>query len=84
MTEINTLLGQPQVYIPMLVWSLFWKGRALWKAATKRQLVWFGVLLIANTLGLLEIAYIYYLNRWDIDNGKTLKWLEKKFGQTKS
>ena len=83
MNDISFLLTQPQFYIPFLVWSIFWKGLALWKSASKKQLIWFIVLLTINTSGLLEIIYIFYLNRWDIDNGKTIKYLEKKFKKNK-
>jgi len=72
-------LNNPQFVIPLIVWAVFWEGFALWKAATKRQLVWFIILLITNSLGLLEITYVFFLNRWDIDNGKLLVLLEKKF-----
>lgn len=83
MNNIVSLLNQPQFYIPFLVWSIFWKGLALWKSANKRQLVWFILLLVVNTFGLLEIVYVFFLNRWDIDNGKTLNYLEKKLKRTK-
>jgi len=76
---MNNILSQPQFYLPFLIWSLAWKGYALWKSAGKKQLIWFIILLVINTSGLLEIAYIFFLNKWDIDNGKTLKFLEKKF-----
>lgn len=82
MNNLNFLAG-PQFYIPFLIWIIFWKGFALWKAASNRQLIWFVLLLILNTGGLLEIAYIFFLNKWDLDNGKTLKFLEKKFKQAK-
>ena len=42
-----------------IVWSLIWKGLALWKAARAGEKTWFVVLLIVNTLGILEILYIY-------------------------
>lgn len=45
--------------IPFLFWSLFWKGWALWKAAKNDSKVWFVVLLLVNTLGILEILYIF-------------------------
>jgi len=76
---MNNILSQPQFYLPFLIWSLAWKGFALWKSAGKKQLIWFIILLVINTSGLLEIAYIFFLNKWDIDNGKTLKFLETKF-----
>jgi len=83
MNDINYFLSQPQFYLPFLIWTLVWKGLALWKAASKKQFLWFILLLIINTSGLLEIAYIFFLNKWDLDNGKTLKFLEKKFNKTK-
>jgi hypothetical protein len=43
----------------LLVWTFIWKGLALWKAARKGNKIWFVVLLVLNTLGLLEILYLY-------------------------
>ena len=42
-----------------VAWALVWKGLALWKAARKGERVWFVALLIINTLGILEILYLY-------------------------
>lgn len=42
-----------------IVWSLVWKGFALWRAARNNSLAWFIVMLIINTLGILEIIYIF-------------------------
>lgn len=79
MEKINYQNLPVWVLILLSFWALFWKGWALWKASQKRQLLWFVILLIFNTLGLLEIAYIFYLNRWDLDKGRLLNFLEKKF-----
>jgi hypothetical protein len=54
----NTLL-----FVLLLVWTLFWKGKALWKSAQLNQKYWFVVLLIVNTFGLLEIFYLFLINR---------------------
>jgi hypothetical protein len=51
------------LFAVVLIWSLFWKGMALWKAAREGSKVWFVVLLIVNTLGILEILYIYVFSR---------------------
>lgn len=83
MNNIATFLSQPMFYIPFLVWSIFWKGWALWKSAGRKQLLWFLILLTVNTMGILEIGYIFYLNKWDLDKGKTLRFLEKKFNNPK-
>ena len=42
-----------------LVWSLTWKGIALWKAGRNEHLVWFIVLFLVNTLGILPIIYVF-------------------------
>lgn len=47
----------------MFGWSLAWKGWALWIASRKDQKVWFIMLLILNTLGILEIFYIFYFSK---------------------
>ncbi|MCX6702047.1 MAG: DUF5652 family protein [Candidatus Zambryskibacteria bacterium] len=70
-TTIINALSQPQVlpYLKMapwvlailLVWSLIWKGLALWKAARLSNKWWFIIFLLVNTLGLLEIIYIYFI-----------------------
>lgn len=46
-----------------IVWSAIWKGIALWKCGRNKQLAWFIVLLIVNTLGILEIIYIVFFQR---------------------
>jgi hypothetical protein len=51
--------------IPLLIWSLAWKGLALWRAARRGETTWFVVLLIVNTLGLLEIIYYFLIAKTD-------------------
>lgn len=43
----------------LVVWSLFWKGWALWRAARNEQRNWFIALLVINTVGILEILYLF-------------------------
>ncbi len=45
------------------VWSIYWKGMALWHAARKGEKVWFVVLLVVNTVGILEILYLYVFSK---------------------
>lgn len=47
----------------LIVWSAVWKGIALWKAARNGQKKWFVCLLIFNTLGILEIAYVLIVSK---------------------
>ncbi len=45
------------------LWTLPWKGIALWKSAKQSQKWWFIALLIINTVGLLEILYIFIFSK---------------------
>lgn len=41
------------------LWTLPWKGYALWRAARIGDTWWFVALLILNTLAILDIIYIF-------------------------
>lgn len=43
----------------VILWSLFWKGLALWHASRRKQPWWFVILLLVNTMGILEIIYLF-------------------------
>ncbi len=47
----------------ILLWSIPWKGVALWKAARLSHKKWFILLLIVNTIGILDIVYIRFIAR---------------------
>jgi hypothetical protein len=47
------------VIVAIAIWTLIWKGLALWRAAEKKSKPWFIVLLIVNTAGILEIIYLF-------------------------
>jgi hypothetical protein len=50
------------------LWTLPWKGVALWKSAQKKQKWWFIFLLVINTVAILEILYIFIFSKKDKDN----------------
>ncbi len=47
----------------LLIWSLVWKGLALWRSAQLGSKKWFVVLLVLNTAGILEILYIFVFSK---------------------
>ncbi len=49
--------------ILVLVWSLLWKGIALWRAARLKQPIWFILFLVVQTLGILEILYLFLFSK---------------------
>jgi len=53
------LTTHPWIFIAAAIWTIPWKGIALWRAARGKSYVWFVILLFVNTLGILEIFYIF-------------------------
>ncbi|MGC9599639.1 MAG: DUF5652 family protein [Minisyncoccia bacterium] len=51
------------ILILLIIWSLIWKGLALWKSAREGSKVWFVVFLVVNTIGILEILYLYVFSK---------------------
>jgi hypothetical protein len=56
-------VSEPSVFYPLIIWSVIWKGLALWPAARNNQRLWYFALLIINTLGLLEIIYLGFFRK---------------------
>ncbi len=62
--SVGTFLEQNVwIIIIVFVWSLIWKAWALWRSARQGDKVWFGALMVINTVGILEILYIFYFSR---------------------
>lgn len=55
------------IFSVIVLWTLVWKGYALWIAAREKAKWWFIFLLILNTAGILEIIYIFAFSRWGKD-----------------
>jgi len=57
-------LGFMSIFIPLILvvvlWTVALKGYSLWYAARAGQKWWFIVLLVVNTLGILEIIYLIW------------------------
>lgn len=65
--DVASVLGIPLwLFYIVVIWSLVWKGLALWKSARKSSKIWFIVLLIVNTMGILEILYIFLFSKLNL------------------
>jgi len=49
--------------LALTLWDLFWRGKALWRAAKNSQPYWFVALLIVNSVGILPIIYILFFQK---------------------
>jgi len=43
----------------LVIWGMIWKGFGLWYSARNKHKVWFILILILNTIGILPIIYIF-------------------------
>ena len=60
----NDLLNLPQwLLFIVIAWMLVWKGFALWRAAKMSHRVWFVIILVINTIGILEILYLFLFSK---------------------
>ncbi len=60
MKILNFLSTPPMVYFT-IVWAIIWKGWGAWAAAKRNHKIWFWAFIILNTLGFLEIFYLFIL-----------------------
>jgi hypothetical protein len=60
---LKFLVENPWVILIAALWTMPWKGFALWKAANLKSKAWFIVLFLVNTLGILEILYIFIFSK---------------------
>ena len=65
--EYTTMMGfsggHDVLWAIMILWSLAWKGVALWKAARNNEKYWYVGLLVINTVGILEILYVFFFSK---------------------
>lgn len=66
------------ILIVIVIWSGVWKLIALWKSARKNHLVWFIILAIVNTVGILEILYVYIFSEMKIVSKKPIEKVKKR------
>lgn len=49
------------ILILIMLWVLPWKGYSMWLAARRKDKKWFVLLLIINSLAILDIIYIFFV-----------------------
>ena len=62
----------PIILAVLIIWAFIWKGLALWNAAKNEEKYWFVAVLILNTVGILEILYLFVFSKqkWNINKVK--------------
>jgi len=65
---INMLIWAAPIIVVLALWTLFWKGLALWHSARRGEQWWFFALLVVNTLGILEIIYLFWVAKIEMNS----------------
>jgi len=74
---ISSELGiNPWLLAVITIWAFAWKLGALWKSARKGSIIWFIVLAVVNTVGILEILYVFVFSK--LDFGKPMRKRKKR------
>ena len=73
---LNTVGGVGALMALVMLWTVPWKGVALWKAARADSKGWFVVFLFVNTLAILEILYIFVFSKEK--KGKKINGTDKR------
>lgn len=47
----------------LAIWSIVWKGIALWISAKEDAKYWFVGILVFNTAGIAEIIYVFFFSK---------------------
>jgi hypothetical protein len=77
--DISSLIGIPlALFIIILVWSNIWKFIAMWKAGRNNSLGWFIIFALVNTVGILEILYIFVFSKKKKNNFRERKARKKR------
>lgn len=71
---MNPQIWQDSLIFILFLWSLFWKGIALWKAAQHHQRNWFVVMLVLNTFGILELVYLFRFAKKRLTVNEMKQW----------
>lgn len=69
----NLSFEQWLIIVVIIIWSLPWKAAALWRAARRGHLGWFLILIVFNTLAILDILYLFVFSKWRIKKEQEAK-----------
>jgi methionyl-tRNA synthetase len=71
-------LAQSPIWLAVIIWSVIWKGIALWRAANSKQKNWFIVLMLPiNTAGIIELVYLFKFAKKRLTLDEIRSWVQK-------
>jgi divalent metal cation (Fe/Co/Zn/Cd) transporter len=58
-SHISLSSTQVSLLALFVIWELVWKGIGLWRAGRNNQFGWFLIMLVVNSLGIVEMIYLF-------------------------
>ena len=58
---IELTTPQTILFFLVIIWTLFWKGLALWHSVKRGDKKWFIAILILNSFGIIELIYLFFV-----------------------
>lgn len=66
-----------QILIILLaLWTIPWKALALWHSSKNDDKVWFVAIMIVNTVGILEILYLFVFAKQKLSKEKFRSYIK--------
>jgi hypothetical protein len=66
------------IILALQLWTIPWKGFSLWLASKNDHKLWFIALLLLQTLGILDIIYIFIIAKYRFNLRKVTSLKAKK------
>lgn len=80
---VDLLVNRHWVIVLILLWTLPWKIAALWRSARRKQPGWFLAMIILNTLGILEIFYLFFFSKKEEEKNQQTRTVSPQTYQAK-
>ena len=74
----SELVGSPILLLTLYIWSLIIKGIALWRASHLGQKNWFVAILVLNTIGVIELVYLFKFAKKPLTFKEIRSWMPSK------
>lgn len=78
MDYFNNLDTSPLGVGVLFAWAMFWKGISLWRASKGSQKNWFIALLLINSLGILDLVYLFRFAKDKLTAEELKSWIKFK------
>ena len=50
--------------IPLVIWTIIWKGIGRWRAGRNDHKIWFVIMFIINSVGIIPIIYLIFIDKF--------------------